>query len=619
MSQEPINNPEMEEEDQPLSSRLGSSGTLMVLFYDHWFAIISLCILLFAVFLGLFLPRIWRQTPAGFSPIVKVSGLDLWQARSLRRAAVAHFEAGRFNEAMIAWNSAIANNPGDADTIREALRAVVGQANPPLEHLSFSVSRAFWLLQLARTNANDMELTLDILGRYTMDEYIVKVGGPWRDQLTPSGKTRLLRAYFDAARYRDFGAFWDKNADLFRKDPELTLYHQAWLANWGEAGPALVAQDALRVARNDPALRVLANRLQLGVSFHRQDLPSYAEALHQLVDDHADRFGHHIYHWLLLNQAGHKDEARELALNYPHQPTTPAEAGNMAVALRELGMLDQAITYLDQQLPRFGFEGDIWLQQGRMLIEGHRWLELRALAISIRNEPALQSQLDAYSYFVEAIAESHLERPERAADAADRILRSGNTSAVLAREMAHTLRLEGFAKTAVEVLRPWRIELKDDAEFWFEYAVAAFTASAEEDIGPAAARAYELRPADLSSANNQAAALIAFRRQPEEAVKLTLRVMASRPNDIGTQLNHVLALLQIGRLDDAERRLRQMNTLDLGIAETTIYYLAWFELDLNRKEWTQARAAYGHIDLRQLLSVQTRWLDQAYRSIPAGS
>ena len=319
MSEEPMTNPEAEpgEEDVPLSSRLGTSGTMLVLFYDHWFAIITLVILLFAVFLGLFLPRIWRQTPADFSPIVRVSGLDLWQSRSLRKAAISHLEAGRFNEALIAWNSAIANNPGDQDLIREALHAVVNQANPTSDHLGFSVSRAFWLLGLSKTNANDMELTLDVLGKYKMDDYVVKVGGPWRDQLTPAAKRRLLRAYFDVGRVRDFGVYWDKYADQFEKAPDLFLYRQAWLANWGPPGVSQAAQETLRAARNDPVHHVLANRLQLEVSYVRQDLPTYADALHQLVDEHLDRLGHHIYHWLLLSQAGHKEEARELAPELP--------------------------------------------------------------------------------------------------------------------------------------------------------------------------------------------------------------------------------------------------------------------------------------------------------------
>ena len=284
-----------------------------------------------------------------------------------------------------------------------------------------------------------------------------------------------------------------------------------------------------------------------------------------------------------------------------------------------MGLLDNAITYLDQQLPRFGFEPDLWLHQGRMLIEARHWEELRALAVSIRNETSLQTQLDAFSYFAEAVAESHLDRPEPAAAAADRILRAGGTTAALAREMAHTLRLEGFSKIAVDLLRPWRTELKDDPDFWFEYTVAAFSASAEEDIVPAAARALELRPDDLSSINNQAAALIAFRRQPEEALKLSTRVLAFRPEDVGTQLNHVLALVQNRLLDEAEAMLRQMNTLNFGVNEATNYHLGWFELNLARKDWGQARASYGRIDPRQLLSVQVRWLEQAFKSIPAGN
>jgi tetratricopeptide (TPR) repeat protein len=616
MSQEPENTLPEADEPIPLEGRFGTSGTLMVLFHDHWFALIALCILLGGIALALILPRIWRQTPEGFSPVIKVSGLDLWQARSLRQAAVKHHKAGRFNEAIAAWNSAISNNPGDQEPIREALGAVLAEPNPPAEQLSFSVSRAFWLLQLSSTNAQDLELTLKVLSHFAMDDYVAAVAGPWRPRLTPASRALLLKAYYDQGRIRDFGTLWNSHAEEFAKDPVLELYHQAWLATSGPAGAALAAQQRLMAARNDPAQRALAARLQLGVSFSRQDIDLYADALKALADEHGDRLVHHVYHWLLLEATGHREQAQRLAKDYTRPPGTPNEVGMAVTAFTKLGLVENAVSYLEEHLPRFAFEPDLWVRQAKLLTETGRWLELRTLAIAMRNDPNLRSQLDAYSYFAETLAESKLERLEAANAASERIATYPIPTSTMAREMAGTLRSQGFPKVAVALYRPWRTELKDDAKFWFEYSVAALTASADEDILAATSRALELAPGDISCANNHAAALIAFRRQPEEAIKLTLRVMNARPGEMDAQLNHVLALLQNGRDADAERMLRQMNTLNFGINESSVYHLGWFELNLARKEWIQARAAYDHIDPRHLLGVQARWIDEQYRALP---
>ncbi len=616
MSQEPNSNEAEEEEEVTLGSRLGASGTMLVLFYDHWFAIIALCILLSGVFLCLFIPRIWPQTPAGMVPVVKVSGLDLWQASSLRKSAARDLAAGHFNEAMIAWRSAIANNPGDAGTIREALRALLDQPQSEPEQLGFGVRNAFWLLHLGRTNAADLEMTIDVLRKFELDDYVMSVAGPYRDGLSPAGKMKLERAYFDLGNLREFDRFWVKNAELFGKDEEMMLYRQAWLASEGTGGNPIQAQEALAKARANPKLRVLANRLQLSVSYSRQDLAGFGEALKVLEDEHADRMGHHVYQWLLLHSSGRTEEAREMARNYTRPPGTPSETSLAASGLYRIGLAENAIAYLDQHIPRFRFEPELWLTQGRMLIEAKRWDDLRALALAIRNESSLQSKIDAYSYFAETIAESRLGRPEVAAAASDKVARASVPSSVLAREMARSLRTEGFSKTAVQVLAPWKTEMKDNPEFWFEYAVSAFGANADDEILEASKRAYELRPSDTSAAHNRAAALIAFRRQPEEAIRLTLRVAAARPGDPDSILNHVLALLQNGRDADAEAIVHGMNTLNFNPSQSTVYYLGLFELNLHRKEWALARASYGRIDPHELLAVQARWLDEAFRAIP---
>ena len=84
-----------------------------LLIFSFWFRLIFAGFLLFLVFLALFLPRIWRTTPPGFLPVIKISGLDMAQAWSLRRSALRSTKAGDLDQATYAWQAAVARNPAN--------------------------------------------------------------------------------------------------------------------------------------------------------------------------------------------------------------------------------------------------------------------------------------------------------------------------------------------------------------------------------------------------------------------------------------------------------------------------------------------------------------------------
>ena len=92
-----------------------------LLIFSFWFRLIFAGFLLFLVFLALFLPRIWRTTPPGFLPVIKISGLDMAQAWSLRRSALRSMKTGQLDQAAFAWQAAVAHNPANPDLVRGAL------------------------------------------------------------------------------------------------------------------------------------------------------------------------------------------------------------------------------------------------------------------------------------------------------------------------------------------------------------------------------------------------------------------------------------------------------------------------------------------------------------------
>lgn len=595
--------------------RMGGSSALVFVF-DHWFGVAALLFLMLMVFLGLFIPRIWRQTPEGFNPVIRVSGLDLWQARSLRRAAEREGAAGRVEEAVQAWRSAVINNAADLETLRGSLRYVASQKNPSKAHLEFGVNQSFWLMRLSKTNEVDLELALNLMTRYGLNDYVVRLGKVTEDRLTPVSADLLTRAYFEMGQMADFDRLWRRNEARFEGNAELKVYRSAWLANWGPPGSLQAGREALRTARQDPVLRLLASRLQLQVSFAMQDVTTYGQVLAELEEEHQTRITDHCWHWMLITALGGREEARQRAKNFTGVPTNPMEARTLGTTYALLGMEDAASKLLTEQLRTFAFDPDLWLLQAKNLMELKDWSELRSLATSMRSEASLQLMLEGYSYFVETMAESNLERPDAARAASDLLARSTLPSPGMTRDVAQQVRDVGFADVSLRLLQGVEEAFKEDADYWFERTVSAFLANEPGSLIEAAERAYQLNPANLSIVNNYAASLLVSRRRPQEAVKLTESLLQARGSSPDAELNHALALIQNERLTEAEALLRSMNTLSLGVGETSVYHMAWFEIHLGRKEWKLARAAFAQIDPRRLVSLQARWLEERYGSMP---
>ncbi len=608
---------ETENRKRRMVERLGGSSFL-VFFFDHWFGVFALAFLILLVSLGLFLPPIWRQTPEDFDPVLKVSGLDLWQARSLRKTALKEAAAGRSSEAIHAWRSAIANNSADLSLLRDGLGYIASLKSPPKEHLGFAVNYAIWMLRLGGTNTADAELTLRLMSRYGMEDYVVRLGENLEDRLGPDTAKLLVRSYFGMGDIKSFERLWTKRESQFTNDVDLVLYHQAWMANWGPPVTLLAGREALRAAQLDPRQRSVALRLQLQVSFAMRDEAGFGEALRRMEEDHDAQVADHARHWLLMAALGRKEGARELARNFPATPQSPSEAQILGSTLTSLGLVDASIAFLEQQLRPFGFDRDLWILQANNLLSQKQWAELRGLAFAIRNELGLQGSLDAYSQYLEAVAEVNLDRPEAARSAADRLVRSTLPSPELTRYIALQMRGIGFADVSLALLRTVEPTYKTDPIYWFDRTAAAFLSNNSEELLPSAEKAYALNPADSSIVNNYAAALVLARRRPEEAVQLTLRVLQARPGDVDCELNHVLALLQSGRLDDAASVLRGVNTLSVGLSEMAVYHLAWFEYHFGKKDWHNARVTYARIDPRRLLSAQAAWLEEKFKAIPEG-
>src|ERR1044072_8058027 len=75
------------------------NSLLRMFLYERLFRIALIGLILMAVSMAMFTLKVWTATPKGFSPRIKLSGLDLVQAWSLRRTALKEMADGRFDDA----------------------------------------------------------------------------------------------------------------------------------------------------------------------------------------------------------------------------------------------------------------------------------------------------------------------------------------------------------------------------------------------------------------------------------------------------------------------------------------------------------------------------------------
>src|ERR1041385_1447673 len=156
---------------EELGAKLFDYPLLRQLLFERWFRLAFTFLVCIIIFFALFLPKIWRTSPPGFRPVIKVSGLDLVQARSLKRSALRAEAKGDYDQANYAWLSALANNRADAELVRGTLRNMLHDPHRR-QRANQGVREALWLLKLTGTNVVDLELATRILDQYRYHDMV---------------------------------------------------------------------------------------------------------------------------------------------------------------------------------------------------------------------------------------------------------------------------------------------------------------------------------------------------------------------------------------------------------------------------------------------------------------
>ena len=603
-----------DERKQDLAGRLAEYPLLRVLLFEKWFRFAFAFFLL--VILGglLFLPKIWVTSPKGFLPVVKVSLLDRAQAWSLKRTARKTAAQGHYDEANYAWQTALANNRADLESLHGLLNNYL-EHDRAIKQRRYIVPQALWLLRLTGTNTADLEMAAEVLQREALTEYLAGILEKRKSSLTPKLEVSYLRALFDTGDYRGFAARWEQGHGKVENNPEVRLYRAAYLAGWGPPTESADALKQLDDATQDPGRRNLACRLRLVVSAQRNELAEYKKFLKQLEDWRADTLMEHVGYWKMLVAAGRPARAVELAESYPTPPGATKEVIELARLFVLAGARERALDLFKRYSGEFGNAANFWVSYAHELIQAKKWSALRDLGVSIRSRDAVADLLAGYSYFLEGRAEFGLERPAQADAAFAKMVERGFEFPQLAIRAASELLLLNRPSIALDLLRKTEDDFKNDPNYWGLVFGAAMALKRSDLMVRAAGEAYKLQPTSRTVINNYAAALLIHRQNPEEAIRLTLQLYAQIPSSLPARVNHGAALLFNGRPAEAAALLKTVQTNLLSREQVAMLNLDLLEIQFRLGHLDQARAINESIQEDLLYPSQREWLNKLRQQI----
>ena len=590
------------------ASRRRETSILGILREDAKFRWVFGGLLLTGFALALMLPKIWITTAKGITPVAKVSGLDLLQTRSLMRSARKQQEAGNANEALQAWTSAIANNPGSIEAVRGFIQLLASQDRVERRWSTVGIGQSLWLLKLTQTNAVDLDHVAQFYRKAELHELTIQILGQTNIVGTPTTAAALALACFETARTTEFAQLWEAHASEFAQDPELRLRHAAWAAVWGPPAELGRSLQQLTEASQESAHQVLALRLLLLVQSQRLDLGGFNATFAELAALRGDRLQDHVRHWLLLDYLGQHALAVEKARAYAIPPQTITEAEIMLAAWNRLGIRDLAVDFAQQQMPAFQGAAQLWILIGRMLASAQRWDDLRAVAVQMRNNPRVARLLGGYTFYLEGIAEHGMDHRARAEDLFRQLLADPPSETRLTYECGTSLQSLGYNEIAQALLKRLESALGGKLEFWQHMAQAAHTTRDAEQLLVACEKAYLLSSNNPVAANNYAASLLTARQKPAEAVRLTLEVVSRSPDSRIARINHALALAQNSRFTESRAALDGINPDALNAMERTYWHMGQLECAIGQSDLDRGRRHIDQIQQQFLFPSQIDWL-----------
>ncbi|MBM3879320.1 MAG: hypothetical protein FJ387_06320 [Verrucomicrobia bacterium] len=612
-----------------LAQRLGDWPLLRMLVLNLWFRVVFAGFVTVLILLILLVPKLWRVTPAGFLPEIRVNLLDLAQEWSLRRQAHTAVERGDQVSALAHWKGALAQNPANVDSLRGWLRAA-GQGLM-VEERPDAVRFGRLLFSFGATNQTDTELVARAWLGCGLERLAVELLDLRTNSLSEIGERVYAMALFHAGRTNDFRqrmrglngmvgvpetAF--QVSELEPEDQRFRLYCLSDLALWGQPGERQAARQQLRQAQEAGSYRRLALELQFLAAVYESDPAGCAALLKELEEVGAATAVHQAGYWAILIQTGHRALAKELVGAAALVPGNPLEAHLLGQVQLELGMLDEANLVLD----RFGgpsvWASEVHALHARVLTKQENWKGLLRLVTHMRALAGERAGLGSFADCLEGFAHWGEGRRELAKSAFRRAATAGIPRSDLSLWIAGELMVRGAFSEAEGILVPQLGRLADDPEYLRMLSRCGYYLRKSAYLWEAITKLRSLAPSDPLTEQHYAATLVALRRNPEEAVRLTLEALKRFPNRAEAVICHAGALVLNRRVAEAQTLLDNVRAEALPPMDRAQFEYWQFEIHLQEGRIDKAWVVRDRIDTALLFPEQARWLATAIKQMGGG-
>lgn len=588
---------------------------LRLIYYTRWLRLGLLCVLLILVTVPLGLVKIWTVTPLDFNPVVKISLLDKLQSWSLRRAAYKAMDAGRFEDAAHAWHSSIANDPGNQVYQREYFQFLMDEDLQKSKSRE-SIQNGWWYLKLNQTNLTSLEVITDVFDFYQLHEINQLLLSQQEERLTPEMEVKYLKSAFHMGDVAGFRKGIERmSPSRLDAEPELKLYHAAYMSIWGSPASALSNIDTLRSHLNHPKYAFLAHNLNCEVSMARGEIDQFRRSMDYLISRGADRLVHHLQYWSMLVEQGEKDQAAEQFRRYNLPPDQAKDLVFFADFAVMIGEKKLATQYLKTYAGDFGYYEPVWIAYANILIDQGDWQSLNNLALQVRRHPLASHTLEGFTYFMEGRAALGEQKLELAARMMGKAAQANYKIATIGYYTAKELGVLGYPEEALSILRGFSDDMKDEKAYWERVFPLASIRGDSELFLEAAEQLYRLEPKNPVYRNNYAALLLSNRRESDTAVRLTWEQLnessagrhANPTKYHAALINHALALALNHRYEEAVDHLKQVPESLLVPEFLSGYHLAWFELALRMEDYDLARSHGMLVKKVDLLPSDREW------------
>jgi tetratricopeptide (TPR) repeat protein len=595
-----------------VSSRLSRRFHFVkVLHEDRPFAVVLVLGLVLggAVMLGV--PKLWKTTPTPF-PFgeVRVSVLDLVQAWSLSRAARRAEAAGQDGAALLSWRSALVNNQADPALHRGVLGFLGRTPQAEADRALLAIRSASWLVALTRTNLADVALIGDVLERYGRPKVALSwmTGVAWVQD--PGLAKPHAKCLLTAGQWEAFAELWRAHGAVWKDDPILAMYQDAWLGGTDDRTSGLEATVRLKGALGvDGETGLTAARLLILVAAVKGQVDDLGLGLQTLEARRSASAAQHGHHWRALKASGRGEEARRLALAYRQVPSDPEMAAVQWRAMRDIGLSNEALGLAEQNLDRFGNDLAVWRAYFDLLVDSRRWNETVRAAANARLKASRQEQLHVEALFAEYRASLGEGRKT------DEARLAGELAGIRVEESETAIRISSALRSGERVAEALRLMLahetafRDWAPYWAELFSVGLLAKDLEVLRRSVGEMSRIEPRNLAWANNRAALLLITGEDPPEALRLTLASLNLHPESPILRINHAMALLATGRVPEAETVLRTLAGLKLNKDVLANYHLAMAETHFALGRKPEAVESAKRVDRSRLLEPQLKRLD----------